>query len=344
MPDFLSHPTEPVEVKERRISELLEAMAKTGFQGRKLGEAFLAWKSMLRDEGCVVFFGMSGAMVPAGMRRVVAYLIEHRLVDVVVTTGANVFHDIHEALGGRHYLGSPHADDALLFRHGIDRIYDVFAREEEFRSVDRLIAELSTELSEEREYSSREVVAFLGEKLLERGAAKDSIVVAAYRRGVPVFVPALGDSSVGIALTLARRQGHRVAVNQIKDVDEITQIVEQAERTGVVYIGGGVPKNFIQQTEVVASILGIDKGGHDYAVQFTTDAPHWGGLSGCTFEEAVSWGKVSPYSKKVQCFVDATIALPIVAHALNEVRGSFRKRVPVFEWEGKLRLRWEELQ
>ncbi len=343
MVDILSHPTEPVEVKERRISELLEAMARTGFQGRRLGEAFLAWRSMLRDEGCVVFFGMSGAMVPAGMRRVVAHLIERRVVDVVVTTGANVFHDIHEALGGRHFLGSPNADDALLFRHGIDRIYDVFAREEEFRSVDRLIAELSRELSHEREYSSREIVAFLGEKLLERGAARDSLVVAAYRRGVPVFVPALGDSSVGIGLTLARREGHRVVVNQIKDVDEITQIVEKAEKTGVVYIGGGVPKNFIQQTEVVASILGIDKGGHDYAVQFTTDAPHWGGLSGCTFEEAVSWGKVSPYSKKVQCFVDATIALPIVAHALNEVRETFRKRVPAFEWGEELELRWEPL-
>jgi deoxyhypusine synthase len=298
---------------------------------------------MLRDEGCVVFFGMSGAMVPAGMRRVVAHLIEHRFVDVVVTTGANVFHDIHEALGGRHFLGTPNADDTLLQRHGIDRIYDVFAREEEFRSVDRLIAELSRELSAGREYSSREVVAFLGEKLLERGAAGDSLVVAAHRRGVPVFVPALGDSSVGIALTLARREGHRVVVNQIKDVDEITRIVEGAERTGVVYIGGGVPKNFIQQTEVVASILGVDRGGHDYAVQFTTDAPHWGGLSGCTFEEAVSWGKVSPQARKVQCFVDATIALPIVVHALHEVRKTFRKRVPAFKWGEQLELRWEPL-
>ncbi len=343
MTDILSHPTQPLEVKERRISELLEAMAKTGFQGRRLGEAFLAWKSMLRDEGCVVFFGMSGAMVPAGMRRVVAHLIEHRLVDVLVTTGANVFHDIHEALGGRHYLGSPSADDSLLFRHGIDRIYDVFAREEEFRSVDRLIAELSRELSEEREYSSREVVAFLGKKLMERGAARDSFVVTACRRRVPVFVPALGDSSVGIGLTLARREGHRILVNQIKDVDEITRIVERAERTGVVYVGGGVPKNFIQQTEVVASILGADRGGHDYAVQFTTDAPHWGGLSGCTFEEAVSWGKVSSHARKVQCFVDATIALPIVAHALNEVKESFRRRVPAFEWGEELELRWEEV-
>ena len=333
MAKLLSHPTEPVDVRERRISELLEAMARTGFQGRRLGEAFLAWREMLRDEGCVIFFGMSGAMVPAGMRRVVAHLIEHRFIDVMVTTGANVFHDMHEALGGRHYQGSPHADDARLLKHGIDRIYDIFAREDEFRSMDRLISQLSRELSAGREYSSREIVAFLGEKLSERGSAKDSFVVTAYRRHVPIFVPALGDSSVGIGLTLARREGHRIVVNQLKDVDEITRIVEKAAKTGVVYVGGGVPKNFIQQTEVIASILGMDKGGHDYAVQFTTDAPHWGGLSGCTLEEAVSWGKVSSLAKRVQCFVDATIALPIVAHALNEVREEFKAR-PVFEWEG----------
>ncbi|WP_456474727.1 deoxyhypusine synthase [Candidatus Pyrohabitans sp.] len=333
MAKLLSHPTEPVDVRERRISELLEAMARTGFQGRRLGEAFLAWREMLRDESCVVFFGMSGAMIPAGMRRVVAHLIEHRFVDVVVTTGANVFHDIHEALGGKHYQGMANADDARLLKHGIDRIYDIFAREDEFRNMDRLISQLSRELSAGKEYSSREIVAFLGEKLAERGSASDSFVVTAYRRRVPVFVPALGDSSVGIGLTLARREGHSVVVSQLKDVDEITQIVEKAAKTGVVYVGGGVPKNFIQQTEVIASILGVDKGGHDYAVQFTTDAPHWGGLSGCTLEEAVSWGKVSSQARRVQCFVDATIALPIVAHALNEVREEFKAR-PAFEWEG----------
>ncbi|GCC10334.1 putative deoxyhypusine synthase [archaeon] len=317
--------TEPVKIEKRGLSELLEDMAKTGFQGRKLGEAFQVWKNMLEDKEVTIFLGLSGAMVPAGMRRVISYLIRNNYIDVIVSTGANIFHDIHEALGGKHYLGSAHVDDIALLRHGIDRIYDVFAEEEKFRKSDRLIAEISEELPSDREFSSREFINHLGKRLIERGAAEDSIIVSAIESKLPIFIPALGDSSIGIGLMIARRTGVNIIINQMKDVDEITKIVEQAEKTGVIYIGGGVPKNFIQQTEVIASILGFRVNGHEYAIQFTTDAPHWGGLSGCTFEEAVSWGKISVTSKKVQVFVDATIALPVVVNALEEL-GIERKR------------------
>ncbi len=317
--EFLKHSTEPVKIEKRSLSELLEDMAKTGFQGRKLGEAFQVWREMLKDKEATIFFGLSGAMVPAGMRRVISYLIRKNYIDVLVSTGANIFHDIHEALGGKHYLGSPHVDDTMLFRHGIDRIYDVFAEEERFRETDRLIADISEEMPVDKEFSSREFLHHLGKRLKEYGAQEDSIIVSAYDANLPIFVPALGDSSIGIGLMISRRQGFNIVINQMKDVDEITQIVERAEKTGVIYIGGGVPKNFIQQTEVIASILGLSVEGHEYALQFTTDAPHWGGLSGCTFEEAVSWGKISVHSKKVQVFVDATIALPIVVNALEEL-------------------------
>jgi deoxyhypusine synthase len=158
--------------------------------------------------------------------------------------------------------------------------------------------------------------------------------VSAYRHNIPIFVPALSDSSIGIGLTIARRRGLKLEIDQIKDVDEVTQIVEKSGKTGVVYIGGGVPKNFIQQTEVIASILGMQIGGHDYAIQYTTDAPHWGGLSGCTFDEAVSWGKIAAQAKKVQVFVDATIALPIVAHALHEKCRELKRNAPIFDWKG----------
>ncbi len=317
--------TEPVKIEKRGLSELLEDMAKTGFQGRKLGEAFQVWKNMLEDKEVTIFLGLSGAMVPAGMRRVISYLIRNNYIDVIVSTGANIFHDIHEAVGGKHYLGSAHVDDIALLRHGIDRIYDVFAEEEKFRKSDRLIAEISKELPSDREFSSREFINHLGKRLIERGAAEDSIIVSAIESKLPIFIPALGDSSIGIGLMIARRTGVNIIINQMKDVDEITKIVEQAEKTGVIYIGGGVPKNFIQQTEVIASILGFRVNGHEYAIQFTTDAPQWGGLSGCTFEEAVSWGKISVTSKKVQVFVDATIALPVVVNALEEL-GIERKR------------------
>jgi deoxyhypusine synthase len=342
---YRERPTRPPGVERRGVGELVEAMRHTGFQGRKLGEAVDAWVRMLREEDLTIFLGLSGAMVPAGMRRIIAFLIRERLIDCLVSTGANLFHDCHEALGGHHYQGAPGADDEDLHRHNIDRIYDIYGPEEQFREIDRLIAEFSRSLSPGREYSTREFMALLGEEILKRGGAGDSIVVAAHRGGVPIFVPALADSSIGIGLTLARREGWVLQISPLKDVDEITQIVEASGKTGAVFIGGGVPKNFIQQTEVITSLLDLDREGHDYAIQFTTDAPHWGGLSGCTLEEAVSWGKVRPEAKKVQCFVDATIALPIVSHALAEREEIRDRRVPHFSWgKGKLSLEYRSLR
>ncbi len=314
--DYIKEPTEPLDVRTRKISELTDAMLKTGFQGRKLAQAIETWNLMLKEDDLTIFMGLSGAMVPAGMRKVIAHMIRAGYIDCLVTTGANLFHDIHEAMGGRHYMGFHGADDHDLYKHGIDRIYDVFAEETRFRDTDRYIAEFVKKLKG-KEYSTREFVQQLGEEISKKGE-KDSIIVSAYEMDLPVFVPAIADSSIGIGLMLARREGENLSLNVIKDVDEISAIVEKSKKTGVVYVGGGVPKNFIQQTETAVSLLGSDTGGHNYAIQFTTDSPQYGGLSGCTFEEAVSWGKVSSAAKKVQVFVDATIALPIVSHALAE--------------------------
>ncbi|MDD3043241.1 MAG: deoxyhypusine synthase [Methanosarcinaceae archaeon] len=335
---FTNNPTIPIDVKDRSVSDVLDGMLKTGFQGRKLAESVQAWHNMLKEEHMTVFMGLSGALVPAGMRRVLSYMIEHRMIDCLVSTGANMFHDCHEALGRKHYVGSHLADDEKLFEHGVDRIYDVFAVEDEFRVADNLIAEFAEAIGE-ISCSSREFMHLLGKELVRRGAQEDSIVVTAYRHNVPIFVPALGDSSIGIGLTIARRRGLKLEIDQIKDVDEITQIVEKSGKTGVVYVGGGVPKNFIQQTEVIASILGMDVGGHDYAIQYTSDAPHWGGLSGCTFDEAVSWGKIAAQAKKVQVFVDATIALPIVAHALHEKCHDLERIPPEYDWDTEKELK-----
>ncbi|MBW6470389.1 MAG: deoxyhypusine synthase [Methanosarcinaceae archaeon] len=332
---FTNNPTNPVDVKDRSISELTDAMLTTGFQGRKLAESVQAWHNMLKEDDITILMGLTGAMVPAGMRKIISYMIQNRMIDCLVSTGANIFHDCHEALGKKHYVGSHLADDEKLYQHGVDRIYDVFAVEEEFRGVDHLIADFAKTL-EDRPYSSREFMHILGKEIARRSEGgdsdSDSIIVSAYKHGVPIFTPALCDSSIGIGLAIARRGGCTANIDQIKDVDEITQIVERSNKTGVVYVGGGVPKNFIQQTEVIASIMGMDICGHDYAIQYTTDVPHWGGLSGCTFDEGVSWGKIAPQAKKVQVFVDATIALPIVSHALHEkTRGSDRS-YPVFDW------------
>ena len=297
------------------VAELLRGMAQTGFQGRKLGESVEVWRRMLADPQCVIFFGLSGAMIPAGMQRVLVEMVKRHYVDVVVSTGANIFHDVCEHLGMSHYMGHHHVDDAALYEKGIDRIYDVFAYEEDFRRVDRGIANFAAEIAPFRG-SSREFLQRFGEWLIREAPQRESVLTACIREGVPVFVPALCDSSIGIGALIARRRGVSIDIDQIADADEITALVEEARKTGVIYVGGGVPKNFIQQTQVIGSIHEKDLGGHDYAIQYTADSPHFGGLSGCTFEEAISWGKESSLTMQVQVHVDATIALPLVVSAL----------------------------
>ncbi|MGZ7169026.1 MAG: deoxyhypusine synthase family protein [Halobacteriota archaeon] len=267
-----------------------------------------------------VFMGLAGAMVPAGMGRLIAFLIEHNLIDCLVPTGANIFHDCHEALGNKHYVGTHEADDGRLFEHQIDRIYDVFAYEKHFQNTDRFIRDFALELPHTT-YTSPDFTRLLGKKLSKLGAAPHSLLVSGYRRKVPIFVPALADSSIGLSLYLAKLQGRGILLDHIEDIKILTTLVNDARVTGVIYVGGGVPKNFIQQTEMAIRLehgARNRSGRHDYAIQFTTDMPQWGGLSGCTFEEAVSWGKIGKQAKKVQVFADATIALPVVIHAVAE--------------------------
>lgn len=324
-----------IPMKDRGVADLVKDMGRMGFQGGQLGASLGVWERMI-DEDVTIFLGLAGAMVPAGLGEFIAYLLRERKVDCLVSTGANLFHDLCEGLGIVHYQGSACANDALLNEQKIDRIYDVFVSEVELHKVDVYISDFVKGLDEGHRYSSRELMHLLGRDLPDT-----TILGAAHKSGVPIFVPALGDSSIGIGMVMSYREGRRIMVDQIKDVDEITRMVEKSSQTGVIYIGGGVPKNFIQQTEVIAELIGDYSGGHSYAIQYTTDAPHWGGLSGCTFEEAVSWGKVKREASKVQVFSDATITVPLVVQALR-ASGKRRKSVPVFEWkENGLELRYE---
>ena len=336
---YLQRQTVPIRVAERSVAGLTDAMALTGFQGRKLGESVQTWAEMLKQDGLTIMMGYTGAMSSAGMRKIIAFFIQHRMIDCLVSSGANMFHDVYESTGGKHYVGTHVANDAALFKEGVDRIYDVFAKEQEFRGTDYMVMDWAKKtLDPDRSYSSREFFYLLGKHIVEdMNADPDGIVASAYRHNVPIFVPALADSSIGIALFVARRRGHPVNIDQMKDVEEITQIVENTKRTGVIYVGGGVPKNFIQQTEVIMSMLDLPVEGHSYAIQYTTDAPHWGGLSGCTFEEAVSWGKIAGVAPKVQVFADATISLPIVSEALLEKTRPFiaKRKAPQYDWSGK---------
>lgn len=329
MSEYLKDPVEPFEVKENKtIDQIIEEMGKISFQGRNLSRAFDVWQKMLEDDA-FIFLGLAGAMVPAGMRKIICYLITNRMVDCLVSTGANLFHDLHETIGYRHYIGSPSADDKKLFAEGIDRIYDTYGSEKEFEHSDMRIFEILKALDTSKSYTTREFYYFLG-KEVSKISQDDGIVTTAAKVGIPIYCPAIGDSSVGIAMAAYEKEKKNfIKFDVVADVRETGEMAMENNTTGVIYIGGGTPKNFIQQTEVTAPMINKIKKGHKYAVQIIVDSPHWGGLSGCTFAEAESWGKISTHALKATVNCDATIALPILASALAARYGNKIKKRPL---------------
>jgi deoxyhypusine synthase len=310
---FKESPTEPIELEPGlSTDELLRRMEKISFQGRQIARATRVWDTAL-DQNAYVMMGLAGAMTAAGMRKLVSLLIEMRYIDCLVSTGANLFHDIYETLGTPHYMGTPEADDERLLEEGLDRVYDTYADERQFEEIDRWIGRWANEELEKRPYTTREFLHELGLEVERRsGGTNTGILTTAAVHGLPIYCPAIADSSIGIGLASA---SDNFIFDLTGDVKETGELVIGRE-TMVLYCGGGTPKNFIQQTEVTAKHLGDKPTGHKYAVQFITDAPHWGGLSGCTFDEAVSWGKIDPAGEKVTVFCDTTIALPLVVSAL----------------------------
>jgi len=337
---------EAIEVRRRTVSELLEAMAGTACQGRTLAEAAAVWQEMLACPGLAVVLGLSGSMSTAGQWRMVNWLIENRCIDVLVSTGANVSEDLVEAMGAAYLQGTPRADDAALLQADLNRYYDVYGRETDYRRMEELLLEFLLALPQRRELSSMELLHALGRWLDARGV--HGILATAARHGVPVFAPALLDSAFGEAWLMAKNRGRRVLLDQGREFDQFVGIGERVGDVGVVYVGGGVPKDFTQLLAIslspragderVPGRTGFRREGireyyypHRYAIQITTDSPQWGGLSGCTLDEAVSWGKVLEGGRRVTCYCDATIALPLLTHALCERLGP-RQDVPRFDW------------
>jgi len=317
--EVLSKPVRTIEVSRKSVSGLLQAMSQTGFQGKKLGEVANIWSEMAKQKGLTIFMGLTGSLSTTGQWKIIRWLVEKRYVDVVVSTGANISEDILEALGYHYYQGSWLADDERLLRMKIDRFYDVYADEMQYRKLENTIYKFASTLDGRRAYSTREFLHLFGEFLSKRGI--DSIVAAAYEKKVPVYSPGLIDSGYGVALSLLKRKtGKMITLDQTKDMEELAQIAERTKRTGVVYLGGGVPKDTIQLSTIIKSLAkgGAEETPHEYAIQITADSPQWGGLSGCTLEEAISWGKISSRAKKATLYADITLALPLVAHAINE--------------------------
>jgi len=327
----------------RSISELMELMEKTGFQGKSLAKCITILEKMAKDPKVTIFFGYAGSLSTTGQWKIINWFMENNLIDVLVPTGANISEDIVEAMGGSYIQSSHIASDKELFKEGFNRYYDVLGDEVEYLEMTEIIAEFILTLRSDYNYSSREFLFEFGKWLENKNII--SLVSVAAKNNIPIFCPAFPDSPYGDASLIASAKGFNLTIDSMKDYREYMSLAEHVKDTGVVYIGGGVPKDWIQLISVTADLLYNDREipnrqnpryrdnvgtkeayyPHSYAVQITTDSPQWGGLSGCTFEEAVSWGKEDPNGDLVQCYCDATIALPIISHSLSERLSDYKR-------------------
>lgn len=293
------------------IYDLVKSFEHSSFQSRNIYLCSMIYEQMLNDpDRPTIMMGMSGALIAGGLRKILVDMIKNGYVDVIVTTGAIIYQDFYQAMGNAHYKGAPEVDDEVLLKYQIDRIYDTYVDEKKFRRMDLLISKLVKQL-EPRKYSTREFINWLGLQIDDT----NSILFNASKYGVPVFCPAIADSSIGIGLTVyfkKNNNGNSFHLDTIQDNFEIAQIVAKSKKTAAIYLGGGVPKNYINDSVVMSDMIFKDTPGHEYAFQVTMDQPNWGGLSGSTLGEAQSWGKINVKAKKATANVELTIGLPLI--------------------------------
>jgi deoxyhypusine synthase len=332
-----SEPVEPlVPSQTRTVADLVHSMARMSIQARNVGQCYEVLTAMLRDpDRPTILLGLAGPLIAGGLRQVIREMVEHGLVDVVVSTGAILYQDIYQARGYEHYRGTPKADDRALRDLYIDRIYDTYVDEVGFGKTDSWIGLLADEL-EPGPYSSRQFMDVIADHLED----PDSIVATCRRHGVPMFVPALNDSSIGIGLTehhnrMLQSDRPGIQIDSIQDNFELTQIVAQSEVTAAFYVAGGVPKNYINDSIVMSYIFNRRDHGHRYALQMTTAVTADGGLSSSTLDEATSWGKIKKTASRAMAWVEPTVALPLlVTAALQDELQRGRPRLS-FSWNGQ---------
>lgn len=319
--DYLKKVIVPFDpISKVSYKKIIDGYARTSFQARTLAKAAYVWENALKDPDAVVFLCLATPMTAGGQRKTVQTCIERGFCDVIVSTGGILYQDIYNTRGHHHFIGSPDADNEELASLNIDRIYDTYVDEEKFKNTDRFLGGLC-ELLEERPYGSRELMKFFGKKIQTEPDAKNSFVASAFKKGVPIFCPALEDSSIGIGLTRTyRKTNHTFTIDGLADNDELVKIKQRAKKMGVVYVGGGVPKNFVEQASITADVV-LDSSfeGHDYSAQITIDLPQYGGLSSCTPEEAIAWTKNKTDCKRAISLCDMTIAFPLLVGYLVEV-------------------------
>ncbi|MFH1211088.1 MAG: deoxyhypusine synthase [archaeon] len=298
-------PVKQMDVKPgMKVSDLVKEMSASGvFGAGRIGRASLIMRKMFDDKDCKVFLGQAGAMVPGGMKNILVDMLKNGHVDVFVTTGATLTHDLVEALGFHHYQGKSGVDDAKLHKEKYDRIYESLMPNEVYEKLEDFFVKNFDELAK-----CKNIREFLW-KVGELTPDKDSILGVCYEKKIPVFCPAIADSGIGLMIWGRIAQGKKISIDAFDDMKEIIDIAWTSKKNGVIYIGGGVPKNFIQQS------MQFSKGA-SYGVQITTDRPEPGGSSGAELREGISWGKMEPDGEFVDVYCDATIALPLIYASL----------------------------
>jgi len=325
--ELLKTPIEHIDIKKLDSTSIIEAMGKMSFTSRDTARAAEIYEMMLAEKECAIILTLAGSTSAGGCMDVYTELVKNNMVDAIVSTGASIVDmDFFEALGFKHYRGDQFVDDNELRSIYIDRIYDTFIDEEELQVCDKTIADIADSM-EPRPHSSREIIKEMGKYLADGNAKKkNSLVQAAYENNVPIFCPAFSDCSAGFGLVL-HQHNHpekHLSVDSVKDFYELTKIKMQAPTSGLLMVGGGVPKNFAQDTVVCAEILGKEVPMHKYAVQITVADVRDGACSSSTLKEASSWGKVdTTYEQMV--YAEATTVVPLIASYAYH-KGSWKNR------------------
>lgn len=332
--DFLTEPVKHIDIKSFDSTEMIAAMKDMSFTARDTARAAEVLNVMINDKDCTIILCIAGSTSAAGCMHIYVDMVKHNMVDVVVATGATIVDmDFFEALGFNHYKGSPFADDSKLRELYIDRIYDTFIDEEQLQTCDNTIKEIADSL-EKRPYSSREFISQMGKYLAGGGREKDSLVQAAYENNVPIFCPAFSDSSAGLGLVKHQKENEQnhVCIDCVKDFRELTEIKMNSQVSGLFMIGGGVPKNFAQDTVICAEVLGYPVDMHKYAVQITVADVRDGALSSSTLKEASSWGKVDT-GREQMVYAEATSVLPLIVSYVYHTR----------DWENRAKREWTKI-
>ena len=324
--DFLKKPVEHIDITSFDARDIISSMEKMSFVSRETANAANIYNEMLKDKDCTIFLTLAGSTSAAGCMHIYRDMIKYNMVDAIVATGASIIDmDFFEALGFKHYQGSQFQDDNELRKNYIDRIYDTYIDEDELQMCDKTISEIADKL-DVKSYTSREFIVEIGKYLKKNSKKKDSLIETAYDNNVPIFCPAFTDSSAGFGLVMHQEKNpdKHITIDSIREFRELTEIKIQSKGSGLFMIGGGVPKNFIQDTVICAELLGKDVDMHKYAIQVTVADSRDGACSSSTLKEASSWGKVDT-TKEQMVFAEATSVLPLIISDAYH-KGEWQKR------------------